>query len=210
VTRIVSRSSTFALAALLVFLVVTATGCGRRKDRAAAEGPVGGADILDRAIAAAIASAEPDGDVLVVAWTSEAPPPRALFDLIRKWRPYGLVSIGLNADLWRPGVDRGRAIAAARKFERDSEAPMHSLMYDGSPADLYRRFEDLNSVPFLTLIDTRGKTIWSDAGFGALTRLDALLRDRIGEPPVAMLGSIPYASLYASPHASPHEGEDDR
>ncbi len=171
---------------LLFALLAGGTGCGRKPGAEGRDGPVGGAAIFDRALQAAVSKAEPDGFVLVLGWNSSAPPPASIYELIRRWRPYGLVAIGVNPDL--AGThDRKATIAHARQVEHDGEAPMRSLLYEGEMADVYRHFDGVTAVPFLALIDTRGKTVWSESGFGGITLLDSLLKSRLGEPPIASL-----------------------
>jgi hypothetical protein len=92
----------------------------------------------------------------------------------------------VNPDL-AGSVDRKVTIAHARQIERDSQAAMRSLMYEGEMADVFRHFDGVSAVPFLALIDTRGKTVWAGNGFGEIGLLDALLKSRLGEPPIASL-----------------------
>lgn len=171
---------------LLLGILVAQSGCGRKRGDTKGDGPVGGALIFDRALETAVSRAEPDGDVLVIGWTAESPPPPALYDLILRWRPYGLVAIGVNPDL-AGSADRKGTIARLREIERTKGAPMRSLLYDGDPAGIYKHFEGIDAVPFVALIDTRGKTIWVDRGFHEIGLLDALLKSRLGEPPIAAL-----------------------
>jgi hypothetical protein len=171
---------------LVVSLFTALTGCEGRRAKLVSEGPIGGADVLDRAIEAAISRAEPDGDVLVIGWKVSSPPTEDVFSLVRRWRPYGLVSIGIDVDLW-DGKDRKKAIADVRSLENRVKVPMRSLIYDGSPEDLYRHFEGVSGVPFIALLDTRGHTIFSDRGFGSLRSLNEVIKKRLGEPPVASL-----------------------
>jgi hypothetical protein len=171
---------------LLLAFLAAGIGCGRKRAGDSGDGPVGGAAIFDRALETAVSRAEPDGDVLVIGWTSDSPPPRSLYDLIRRWRPYGLIAIGVNPDL-ATSADRKGTIARVRRLELENQAPMRSLLYDGAMSDVFEHFDGVDAVPFLALIDTRGKTIWSDRGFGELTLLDALLKSRLGEPPIAAL-----------------------
>jgi hypothetical protein len=191
-------------------LLVSAS-CGDRKAaRQEALEPVGGAAPLRSLLDAAMRRADPQGAVLVVLWTTEQPPPKALEDLTKHWYRYGLIPIGVCLDLL-PAADpagtatpgspeaprsstagsgpaREEAIARVHAWQKTRPGRIRGLIYDGDPDVLSRILSRAKATPSVTLLSAQGAVLWSGDGYGGLDELGAILNVHLGEPSVARAG----------------------
>jgi hypothetical protein len=171
---------------VVLLLPLLLLSCTREKETSDAPGySVGGAEELESLLRRSFARADPEGVVLVVAWSVDHPPPGELEDLAGRWVRYGLVPVGVCIDLLL-SEDRDDAISRVRGWERGHPSLFVGLIFDGDREELALRLPI--RAPGLVLFNEHGKLLWSAEGFGRLEEVEAEIEKRLGLPSFAANG----------------------
>lgn len=164
--------------------LVLASCAGETGQRMREPQPVGDASAFESFLDGAMRAAEPQGVIMVVVWTTETPPPEWLGDLTEHWKRYGLVPIGICADLLKTDSS-GEQLARVRKWESDQRLDFPSLIYNGDVSTLSDRLGGERTPASMTLLSEHGTVIWFGDGFDHEEKVQSLLQLYLGEPSVA-------------------------
>jgi hypothetical protein len=146
--------------------------------------PVGGIEEVDAMLRVAYRHADPQGAVLVILWSSNAPAPREVDEIAERWESYGLASMGICIDLLGPD-DRESSIERIRDWERSHSLEIPSLIFDGERSALERLLQVAAEEATLILYSEHEALIWSGVGYEWVERLRTEIEDRLGPPSVA-------------------------
>jgi hypothetical protein len=177
--RILMKQLTCLLVALL------ALSCSEKQESVEHRRlPLGGIEALDALLRDAFREADPHGAVLVVLWTTEAPPSQALQELARPWTRHGLIPLGICLDLLG-AEDREEAIQQVRRWERGNRCAFDGLIFDGERGFLAEMLGVDRLDGELLLLSEYGQLLWVGPASQSLHQLERAIQDHLGMPSMA-------------------------
>lgn len=170
----------------LMLLLPLVLGCsGGEKEPVSTPQPVGGIAEVEAMLRTAYRSADPQGAVLVVIWSSEAAPPDEIAEIAEEWRSYGLVALGICVDLFFPS-EHESALERVRGWEKAYSLGIPSLIFDGERTVLERTLQVSTEEATLILYSEHETLIWSGVGYHRIEELRAAIKDHLGPPSYAI------------------------